>query len=169
MRFTALIFLAFFLSCLPAAAQDTATPMLNAPSAGAVSEYKKIKDEYLEEAQRFFEQCETDYNLSQYYNCECLAVRYLDERVEFPRKNEQSILLSIRNSCHDATNAAGETYNSCMTNGTIFPPGVDPEAYCKCFASNYATLFEKAGRSPSSKTFTYLQSQAHKMCKRPVN
>lgn len=163
MRYSTLIFFLILFCPVFAFAQSMALP-INPPSAQE-DEYKKVKDEYIEEAQRFFEQCGQDYTLKQYYDCECLAVKYLDDRIASgPDKNSQNILMSIRGYCHDATIAAGETYSSCMTDGTIFPPGQTAEQYCTCFANTFAKLFNESGRIPSSRTSVFLQTQAHIKC-----
>lgn len=164
MRYAALIFFALFLWSFPAFSQGMALPLNTAPT--EKNEYKDVKDEYIEEAQQFFARCSGDYTLSQYYDCECLSVRYLDARIAAgPSKNDNELLLTIKDKCLDGTMAAGEMYNSCITNGTIFPQGQDPEDYCACISNTYAKLFEKSGRAPSSRGAVELQSRAHMVCR----
>ena len=127
---------------------------------------EKIPYEYLVEAEEFHQKCQTNPKYYQYYNCDCLASNYLDERVKVgPKESQSGVFLSIKRTCFDGTFAAGKRYESCITDGTIFPRGQEPEAYCECYANEFAAVFEKSGVTPNTKTLTYLQARAHQNCR----
>ena len=130
--------------------------------------YTEIPDEYLDEAQNFFLYCENKTLLREYHDCECLASRYLDQRIKRGGTADRShIMLSIRNTCHEASEAAGAEYNSCMGSTTSIPIKVEPKVFCECYANTYAKLFEEYGASVSSKTIVKLRTRSRVTCLNP--
>lgn len=128
--------------------------------------YKNTPQEYLEEAVAFHEECQSDYRLFQYYNCECLSSKYLDTRIESgPERVKNSIVLSLQRECKDGAYAAGIQYNKCMRNGTtLFAKGKSPEEYCECFGNKYAQLYEAGSAVPGSYGMVHVGAQAHIQC-----
>ncbi len=133
-------------------------------------DYSAIPDEYLEEADAFFAECGTSTRFKNYYDCECLTVKYLDERIKSgPNKPKSAILVNIGKECADATYAAGKSFNDCLNMGPLLPvQGGDALGFCECYANTYANLYESFRVSPNSKTFQALQTQAMTACANPA-
>ena len=140
---------------MPANAQDT--------SSGG--EIEKIPYEFIVEAEQFLDRCLIDPKYTQFYNCDCLAANYLDERLKDPFEQAGVITMNIQGRCIDPSLATGEAYLSCLNNGTIFPDITDPEAYCECYAREFGIIFEQAGRSPNTRVLTAVKSRAHSNCR----
>ncbi len=169
MRFPPLLLMSFFALILPLKAQDLPDPrdqpQISKEEEPFRNEYKEVPYEYLEEADAFFNECKTDYKMFNYYNCECLSVKFLDTRIESgPERSKDSIFLAIDHTCKDATYLAGFTYNECIRDGTELPPGKQMEEFCGCFANKYAELFEASKASPSARRIVDLQIKARLSC-----
>lgn len=143
----------------PAQAQPEAAP--HEPD-----DMDKIPDEYIEEAFEFQKQCSTDYSFNQYYNCECLSLAYLDERVKVgPTIPGSEIQLNIRDQCRDALNSAGQIYNGCIKKANRFAAGTDPETYCKCVTNTYIKNMNDFAPQINSNSIVQYQTQAYVYCR----
>jgi hypothetical protein len=163
-----LLVLPFF--SMPVAAQETSVPApVPAPAQAAVNPYADIPDEFIVEARAFYDLCSTTANMFQYYDCKCLAKKFLNKRIEVgPDISKQEITLSIEHECPDASEAAGYEYGQCLGQANLLPKGDIPtEDYCTCFANTYARLYENAGMGPSSTAFINLKARAYTMCQDP--
>jgi hypothetical protein len=130
--------------------------------------YADLPEEYIEEAEKFYNECQTNDNMSRYYNCECLASKFLDKRIMAgPEVLNDIIVQSITHECADAAGAAGQEYQSCLENAPMMPANIPIEEYCTCYANTYAKLYEKYSLGPSSNTFIKLQTEAHISCQNP--
>lgn len=130
--------------------------------------YKDTPREYLEEAEAFYGKCQSDFRFYQFYDCQCLSVKYLDERIKSgPERVQNSIVLALRRECKDGAYAAGAEYERCMTNGTLlFARGKTPDEYCACFGNEYAKLYEKSNVIPGTYGMVEVASQAHLSCQK---
>ena len=128
--------------------------------------YKDTPQEYLEEVEAFYNKCQSDSRFYQFYNCQCLSVKYLDERIKSgPRRVQNSIVLALQRECKDGAYAAGVEYERCMKNRTLlFARGKTPEEYCACFGNQYAKLYEENNVIPGSYGMVEIASQAHLNC-----
>jgi hypothetical protein len=139
------------------------------PQSPALDPYSDIPDEFITEARAFYQQCSTTAHLSQYYDCKCLATKFLDKRIEKgdePTKGQIARL--VQGECLDASGAAGYEYQRCLAQPSLVPSnGIPPEDYCACVGSTYARLYEGGGMRVSSSTFINLKSQAYVMCQNP--
>jgi hypothetical protein len=161
---TIFLSLSLFIAAGPAAAQIPG----DEKTGNVTEKAEDIPDKYIEEAYEFNNKCETDFVLSQYYNCDCLAVKYLDKRIETgPRTSAQSIMMSINKECKDAARAAGYYYQQCMENSQTMGTDVPTEDFCKCLGNTYAKLYEHYDFEPGSKVFVNLQAQALVACRDP--
>ncbi len=146
--------------------KETPPPQTQTPPAPK-NDLDDVPDEYIEEAISYNEYCHST-SISRHQNCECLAARYLDKRIEMgPEVDESSIMLAIEGKCPDATEAAGHHYNQCIANGPIMPGEIPLEEFCECFANTYAKLFELYKLKPNSRTFVHVQTQAMVTCRDP--
>lgn len=125
----------------------------------------EIPTEYIDEALAFRDKCEMRADMKKHYNCECLSVKYLDQRVaRGASANESSIMLSIESECKDGTFVAGSMYNQCMA-GRVRYPGKRPlDEFCECFGREYAKLYELSGLSASGKAHVAIRTRAVTGC-----
>ena len=126
-----------------------------------------IPDEVFREAKIFEKYCSIQPNFRPYYDCECLAASFLDERIEQgPDASRSSIMLAIEDRCQDATEAAGIQYNTCLGNALLLPRNIEPEAYCSCYANQFAEIFEDNKVKPGPGNLTRVQTMAHTECRK---
>ena len=124
-----------------------------------------VPDEYIIEADQFYDSCQRNYSMKQYYNCECMSVAYLDERIaQGPLTPPSQIELSISSQCRDAVGAAGPTYNQCLSKANRFEPGTDPEKYCECVANSYVKLIDTYKPVIDSRSIVAFGVEAYSQC-----
>lgn len=129
-------------------------------------EYDVLPDAVIKEAQIFQMYCERRHNLNRYHNCECWAGAFLEERINLgPEALRNTILSNIKGECIDATEAAGQQFNTCMGNVLLLPSGADPETYCTCFSNSFATIFESVKPSVSPANLIKVETAAHTQCR----
>lgn len=133
------------------------------------SPYEDVPDEYLIEAQNYFESCEADSNISQYYDCRCMAAQYLDERIKTgPKTAPSSITMEIGRGCMDEASIAGNTYEECLSRAPVLPKNMSVEKYCSCYANSFARIYSRSGVELSSKSKIKIQAQAGVICEDPA-
>ena len=146
--------------------------LLAAPFAHAQTdvedEYDKIPDEYIEEADNYFDTCRQDYITSQYLNCACMSTTLLRERIaRGPTVPQTTILLEINDECFDAINSAGPIYEKCLKNSYSFKPGTDPEKYCECVANTYVEAMNLQKPTIRSTNMVQYNVYANSKCRDP--
>lgn len=179
MRFCVCFFLLFILllPCLPARAQDEATP--SAPPTSGLSPATpppesplpvplkgevKIEPEFLQDMQKFYGQCAGNSVTATYYDCRCLAVKYIDKRIERGRYYEpQELMNEIRGECSNPTEIAGYSYGVCKSQLALMDRAENSEAYCECFANAFAKAYQK-NPDLSSRYIQVLQRNAYVKC-----
>lgn len=163
-----LIFISLLcLSILPVSA-GAQTPAPAPAEPADENTYAEVPDEFIQEAQRFADHCKGDADMRQYKDCECLAVKYLDQRIKLGKDADSTAILgAIEEQCPDATEAAGIHFEKCKADLLTIPPGVPVDAYCACYANNFAKLFEASNAEAYSGTFVRLRVQAHMICSDP--
>lgn len=131
-----------------------------------VDEYDVLPDAVIKEAQIFEMYCKRRANLNRYHDCECWAATFLEERINLgPEATRNVILNNIQGQCIDATEAAGQQFNTCMGNVLLLPSGADPETYCTCFSNSFARIFESAKPSISPANLIKVETAAHTQCR----
>ena len=129
------------------------------------SDSKEYPEAYLIEAEQFRLYCSGKATMSNYYNCDCLANKYLESREEFgPFLHGTAIISGIKNKCIDAAGAAGTMYTQCVGSSRSLPKGTNVEKYCMCFSNTYAEFYQKHSLPPGSKISTRAQSMARTKC-----
>ena len=124
-----------------------------------------IPDAWIDEAMNFNTYCKSTYKMSQYYNCDCLSVRYLDKRVEGGYKlGASAIMMQLEKECLDTANVAGSMRGRCMANINMIPNIDDAETYCDCVGNEYAKFFEDNKIEPNSKNSIRIQSHVMGRC-----
>ncbi len=126
----------------------------------------EIPDVYLIEAENYRKHCQKRVLLRTYYNCECMAMEYLEKRIDVgPSMDESGIVMRLSNQCVDVTNAAGQMYKQCHDTSSLMGLRGDAERYCSCVGNNYAKIFKASNVKPSSQTFARIQSKAMRFCR----
>jgi hypothetical protein len=136
------------------------------PAQPASNPYEKIPDRYIEEAQRFYNRCLDDTSLYLYRNCECLAAKYLDKRIELgDSAPENNMPNYIEHECPDASKSIGANYYSCMGTATLLSPGINPDTYCTCLSIKFVDFFNDAQSWPNKFNFmTHVRQRASDYC-----
>ena len=147
-------------------AQDSAqVPLAPVPQQDKMDE---VPDEYIEEATAFYDECSNHYTMRQYYNCECLSLAYLDERIDKgPIESSSAIKQRLESECRDAIGAAGPIYQKCLRKANGFNPGTDPEKYCECVANTYVKTISEDKPFIDSRSMVSYQVQAYGACDNP--
>jgi len=136
---------------------DMAAPEVTQPK----SDLSDIPDEYIIEASQFGELCRNDHTMPKYFDCRCMAVAFLDQRIERgPDTSATSIRNSITTGCKDASGAAGEVYQYCLNDFENAPTHLDPEEFCTCYGNTYAETFERFRSVVTAKTDISLRARA---------
>ncbi len=139
------------------------------PDNGQKTGLSDVPDEYLKEAQAYYESCEANGNISAYYDCRCMAAQYLDKRIERgPDITPSSIVLSIGPGCMDSARIAGSNYTECLSRAPVLPTNQSVEEYCTCYANKFAKIYSRSGLDLSSESKVALQAQAGIICENPA-
>lgn len=140
----------------PSAAPDTASDAIS----------PQVMEAFIEEAKVFQHYCSIKPNFRRYYDCECLAARFLDERITLGEEAQRgSIMMRIQGTCKDASEASAKQFRSCLGNSLLLPSDIDPEVYCTCYANVFAKSFESRPGSLSPSALTKSQTYAHLQCR----
>lgn len=144
----------------PSKKPQTATTTPTSPARGEV----KIDPAFLQEMENFYGRCRNNSVTATYYDCRCLAVRYLDKRIELGRYYEPSELMNeIRGECANPAEIAGYSFGVCTKQMTLLDRTENAQAYCECFANAFAKSYM---RNPqlSSRYIQILQRNAYNKC-----
>ena len=132
------------------------------------SDLDEIPDEFIIEASNFGESCRNNSEMSKYFDCRCMAVKYLDKRIEAgPEALASHIQNSLGYECKDGTGVSGELYEKCLYNITNAPKHLDPEEYCSCYGNTFAKMYESYPRRLSTKVKIAFLSRAQLACRDP--
>jgi hypothetical protein len=129
---------------------------------------KNIPDVYVQESMQVFDDCQKTLLLSENYDCECMAAKYLETRVDRgPYDSRQSMMMRLRGECRDSTGAAGLAYKNCLKGVGRMKPGTDPEVLCSCVGNTYSKLLARDKPVLSQAAIIAYQDQAQMLCKDP--
>lgn len=127
---------------LPAGPQDNAGS-LNDPLQNPIFKgmSKEMQDEILKEAADYHAECEADSFFAQKHDCDCLAIRYTNERLQRgPKSSTGVIKMDIRQQCVDVPSTANFAYNKCLSVYKNADTN-DLDALCKCYANDFANQY----------------------------
>jgi len=128
-----------------------------------------IPDEYIIEASKFGDECRNNDKLNKHFDCRCMAVKYLDARIEYgPSAGVSVIRNKLGYDCKDATGIAGELYQACLLDIENAPTHLDPEEYCSCYANTFAKYFEEWPGRITINLKVSLMSRAKLTCRDPA-
>lgn len=131
-------------------------------------------EEMVEEAEYVLGNCRNNAYQKQYFNCECIAGAFLQQREKLgPLALQQEILdrlMKSRNAtCANTEEIAGKTYQSCMDYAAMSRElATDNEEYCTCAANKAALDFTKSPRL-NSRHIRNVKSKAMAFCDNPAN
>lgn len=148
---------------------DIAAP--DRPDEERRSDMSDIPDEYIIEASQFGEMCRNEGDMRNYYDCRCMAIKYLDARIEFGPEVGPSFVktaLVKANDCKDATGIAGRIYERCLLDINNAPTHLDPEEYCSCYGNTFAKYFENITKNMTLMTKINLKTRAQLRCRDPI-
>ena len=161
-------FLLSFLLCIlsfQAVAQDIDTAKPKAPGQSDMSD---IPDDFIIEASTFGERCRNDLTMPLYFDCRCMAVKYLDNRIELGKDASPSVIRNrLGDECKSATGIAGKIYKNCLVDFSAAPKHLDPEEYCSCFGNTFAQFFESYPGKMQLSTESSLMGKARLKCQDP--
>jgi len=144
---------------------DMAAPEATKPE----SDLSDIPDEFIIEASDFAEECRNDHTMPMYYDCRCLSVAYLDERIRRgPESGADSIRRTITKQCKDASGIAGQIYEHCLTDFVNAPKHLDPEEYCSCYGNTYAKYYEGFDGLATARVNISIKARAKTVCADPA-
>lgn len=119
-----------------------------------------VSDKILDEAQAVYEECSTSRRTNKYYDCQCYAGRFLDERIKAgPIETKNTILLKLEDSCKNLVEISGQQYSKCMSMPANFDLGDMPQKeFCECYARAYVKLAEDQKGMTASPSITQAMS-----------
>lgn len=129
--------------------------------------YAHIPQIVIEEAQDFLQECQGRTQLSSYYQCECLALKFIDERFKAGPEPNRDVITgrTLRYSeCRDVVNATGRAYNECLSTPLGKTDREEHEKFCACYANQYGKMLENSDLSISSRNEIGLRRGARISC-----
>ncbi len=128
-------------------------------------DFSAIPDEFIDESNEFYKNCNATYQMHMNYDCECLATKFLDKRIENGKDMPpDEILMYISKQCPNVEGAAAHVYERCLTQAPLLPPKQPVKKFCECTANTFAKLYKDAGISAGSQRYTSLRSHAMTLC-----
>jgi len=127
--------------------------------------YALVPQSVFDDAQDFFNFCETSPSLNIHYQCQCWAKRYLDEAINIgPGYTRDNVMRVINNDCLDVPRMAGISFNQCINQSLVKPDGKSMEEYCTCYGNAYARNISEGTMSMSSRKISGARSLAIEAC-----
>lgn len=140
-----------------------------------------IDPKFVDEAMYYGIACNNDESLNNYYDCQCLSVKFLDKRLEFgPEASRERVARSLQSECKQGTNVAGLRYSECMATANMVKESNSEEAdsfadnffeehekFCSCFGNEYGKMFENHRGEVTAKHHRNYRSAAILRCQNP--
>ena len=110
---------------------------------------KQSPEEMEEEAMFVYQNCQSNPYQAEYYDCQCIAGAFLNEREKIgPLKPQDQIVYELfrggPKDCANKTEIAGSSYTDCMAYAEAFREfEKDNEEYCSCVGKTVARDFSK--------------------------
>ena len=97
----------------------------------------EIQQQLVDEAMIIEDECSGRNRYSTFYDCRCMAVKYIDQRIKLgPDANQNQVYESIDNKeCRSIEGMAGYTYERCYRHNSMDPK---VEEKCTCAANEVA-------------------------------
>lgn len=127
---------------------------------------RDIQDEIIDEAEQVAQRCANQDVNSQFYDCECIAARFIDARVlRGPEISAYSLVAELEPECVNSAGVAGYAYNQCS--GMNAYGAQNAEEVCSCYGNYVAKQFSKTPVASFS-FFSKISANAIIACKRDI-
>ena len=106
----------------------------------------EVTEKQREEAEKIYQYCRNNQQLSTEADCECLAANFLEERINSgPVKAQDEIMGSIliNGKCKNIVDSTGQEYSGCMAGSGYDTKGLDQKKYCECYARKWGKALEQ--------------------------
>ena len=145
--FSSVLVVLFFFVVAPLCHAETIVPREIIPRGQIQKDHKKdlppATPEQVDEALDVSQVCRTYEHYENYYDCDCMGMKFLELR----RKNgdgvERHVLENqVRKMCPNTAGAAGLIYQRCLA----WAPkevGLNYESFCHCYGKEYSALYAK--------------------------
>ncbi len=133
--------------------------------------YRKVFDQLPEdirvdlmiETEQQYNQCTSKGSYSKYYDCQCIAIKFLDKRIEIgPDMASQHIIRDVTLECPYPAGIAGISYQKCEDMFEMDIVG-NLEEFCTCVANSISKNFS-ARPSMHSQYISFLNGRAMTEC-----
>lgn len=132
------------------------------------SDMSDIPDDYIIEASKFGEECRNHREMPLYFNCQCLAVTYLDHRIDLgPEAHSSAVRNMLGGECKDGTGIAGKLYEECLNDFVNAPKHLDPETFCSCYSNTFSKYFESSNGEMNPRMKLSFLSRSRLQCQNP--
>lgn len=113
--------------------------------------YNKLPPEdqerMLEETAKVYEYCTRNGVYSSYFDCDCVAARFFDERLLYPGKpNIIYMADQVAKECPNIPGVAGYAYTECM-GSHVANMKLGQKEFCECYANRYAEIYKEDPRA----------------------
>jgi len=110
----------------------------------AALDLSEIPDVILKEMDQIQKNCQENYFYSNFHDCRCIAIKFLDARIKSnPVRSKESVLNTVQNQCADEVAVAGFIYRGCSSYLSYKAPE-DFEGVCSCAANDVARQYVRA-------------------------
>lgn len=108
-----------------------------------VVDMSEVTDKQLEETFAVFEDCNADVRKKNKVDCECLASKFLEERIkQGPVSSRGSIEAELTDKCRNVVEQTGFEYSKCMMHPFVMKVDIEPKDFCECYARRWADLYQ---------------------------
>ncbi len=104
-----------------------------------------VTEKQIAEAEQIQKWCETTPKIRNENDCECVAAKFLEIRInDGPIIAKDEVLSRIITPalCKNVVESTGVAYSRCMTQSDLYYRGIEPKKYCECFARKWAEYYE---------------------------
>ncbi len=117
----------------------------------------------IDETVRVNSNCQSRGLYAMFYDCNCLAGRFFEERVLYPEQSGDLLVGKIQNECVSDAGVAGYSYEQCVGSMNYIISRETLGDYCTCYANKMADLYTN---NPNSNYdwIRYLGEQAMQVC-----
>ena len=129
----------------------------------------EVTEQQMEEAEEVYASCKESLRVSRAVDCDCLAAKFLDERIKRgPLESQNIIVLEItQRECRNVVETTGMEFESCMRGTSFNYNGIRPKDYCECYAKMWGKLFESFEGKLDERKKSNLRLQARAICQKP--
>jgi hypothetical protein len=107
------------------------------------AEPNKLTPSILSETFSVYDECYYS-EQSSFYNCDCIATKFIDARVKNSAGNDIDIFINrAQSQCIDTSPVAGSYYQDCLQDGILSGTHEQREAFCSCVGREMGKEFTR--------------------------